>query len=672
MKNPRSKSAVSASDNAVLEWLKVREHQGSNYTNKEQAAKNVKLQLEVARGLRETVGDVSDDELAAWAYEVFDKYLPRSPELARSVGADMGRDVLRGGAAIRAAGDVALGLSALDVGYTLRASGLAASDLPRMAALAERRGQKLSNYNLVRLAEVLNEENLHGESEPVRARREREEVSREAQARQEAEAEAERAEERRVRSMTATAPERDWRTLLETEDGEAPARPHEHLKQTGWRRGADIETDAEPAKAIARLLAKAGMASAAARIKGGDIPPREELLSLARAAKERSNNALLYGKIQELAEALYPSEASRESKAASRGTRAIEHDDPLSRIIDEALAAAAESNNVDMRKWTDVLNRRGRPHPEYLAEFLHDMSFAVVSGAGRQRADLSTRLKRLEAEAKALFGEPSMATRKRAVEREFQAHGVDIADRARLIEHGKPEHEREFQEGVLLDDAVQFGEIAGRSRQIELNPPKSAGTWFVIDYDRGQDRHYIAAWEGNDEDAEEMADSISGTAVAEEDVRGVLDPDDVGNWRYCAGLKRYSTPGPKKGHAEWVRHRRTAVGSNPPQLTPEQKLEERAINKQIKALREKNDALGERRIKIIDEVFEEFSRAGRHGEIDSTIKAPHGFAVCANESAPSALADLLGPVLRSLDNAVNGTNRSCLPLGPATNSGSTP
>jgi phospholipid/cholesterol/gamma-HCH transport system substrate-binding protein len=62
----------------------------------------------------------------------------------------------------------------------------------------------------------------------------------------------------------------------------------------------------------------------------------------------------------------------------------------------------------------------------------------------------------------------------------------------------------------------------------------------------------------------------------------------------------------------------------------------------------------------------EFVNVGGSGHFfDTTIKAPHGFALCPNGGLPAGLDTLLGPVLSQLNQAINKSDKPCLPLGPA-------
>jgi phospholipid/cholesterol/gamma-HCH transport system substrate-binding protein len=62
----------------------------------------------------------------------------------------------------------------------------------------------------------------------------------------------------------------------------------------------------------------------------------------------------------------------------------------------------------------------------------------------------------------------------------------------------------------------------------------------------------------------------------------------------------------------------------------------------------------------------EFVNVGGSGHFfDTTIKAPHGFALCSNGGLPAGLDAILGPVLSQANQSVNGSSKPCLPLGPA-------
>jgi len=63
----------------------------------------------------------------------------------------------------------------------------------------------------------------------------------------------------------------------------------------------------------------------------------------------------------------------------------------------------------------------------------------------------------------------------------------------------------------------------------------------------------------------------------------------------------------------------------------------------------------------------EFLNVGGSGRwFDASIKIPRGMAVCTTESSTPFLTGLLDTALGSLNQVVNGSSSSCLPLGPAT------
>lgn len=55
--------------------------------------------------------------------------------------------------------------------------------------------------------------------------------------------------------------------------------------------------------------------------------------------------------------------------------------------------------------------------------------------------------------------------------------------------------------------------------------------------------------------------------------------------------------------------------------------------------------------------------------LETTVKAPRGLALCRTARAPEDLAALLDPLLSAANNAVNGSNQPCLPVGPAADNG---
>jgi phospholipid/cholesterol/gamma-HCH transport system substrate-binding protein len=62
----------------------------------------------------------------------------------------------------------------------------------------------------------------------------------------------------------------------------------------------------------------------------------------------------------------------------------------------------------------------------------------------------------------------------------------------------------------------------------------------------------------------------------------------------------------------------------------------------------------------------EFANVGGSGRwFDTTIKAPQGYALCNTGASLPGLDGVLDGILSSLNQAVNGSNKPCLPLGPA-------
>lgn len=62
----------------------------------------------------------------------------------------------------------------------------------------------------------------------------------------------------------------------------------------------------------------------------------------------------------------------------------------------------------------------------------------------------------------------------------------------------------------------------------------------------------------------------------------------------------------------------------------------------------------------------EFVNVGGSGRFfDTTIKAPHGAALCSNGGLPAGLDGILLPILSQLNQAVNNSSKPCLPAGPA-------
>lgn len=91
------------------------------------------------------------------------------------------------------------------------------------------------------------------------------------------------------------------------------------------------------------------------------------------------------------------------------------------------------------------------------------------------------------------------------------------------------------------------------------------------------------------------------------------------------------------------------------------------LNTVLEVLQDNDSEL--RRILKYGRVYaREFSNVGGSGHwFDATIKAPRGFAVCSVEP-DNPLSTVLDPILREINENVNGSSKPCLPLGPATGS----
>lgn len=62
----------------------------------------------------------------------------------------------------------------------------------------------------------------------------------------------------------------------------------------------------------------------------------------------------------------------------------------------------------------------------------------------------------------------------------------------------------------------------------------------------------------------------------------------------------------------------------------------------------------------------EFTNVGGSGRwFDASIKIPQGISVCSTGGLPGGLDGLIGGILAQLNQAVNGSEKPCLPLGPA-------
>lgn len=86
----------------------------------------------------------------------------------------------------------------------------------------------------------------------------------------------------------------------------------------------------------------------------------------------------------------------------------------------------------------------------------------------------------------------------------------------------------------------------------------------------------------------------------------------------------------------------------------------------VLAVLRKNKANIDETIKVAAVYGREFVNVGGSGRwFDASIKAPQGAALCTNGGLPTALTALLNPILSQLNQAQNGSNKPCLPLGPA-------
>jgi len=86
----------------------------------------------------------------------------------------------------------------------------------------------------------------------------------------------------------------------------------------------------------------------------------------------------------------------------------------------------------------------------------------------------------------------------------------------------------------------------------------------------------------------------------------------------------------------------------------------------VLAVLRSNRANIDQAIRVGNVYAREFTNVGGSGRFfDTTIKAPHGFALCSNGDLPANLNGVLGPILSQLNGAVNNSNKPCLPLGPA-------
>lgn len=103
------------------------------------------------------------------------------------------------------------------------------------------------------------------------------------------------------------------------------------------------------------------------------------------------------------------------------------------------------------------------------------------------------------------------------------------------------------------------------------------------------------------------------------------------------------------------------VADNQAQLRPAL----RKLNDVLAVLR-KNRANIDAALRVGTVYAREFVNVGGSGHwFDSSIKVPQGAAVCTTGGLPGPLDALLGSILSAIDQSANGSNKPCLPLGPA-------
>lgn len=86
----------------------------------------------------------------------------------------------------------------------------------------------------------------------------------------------------------------------------------------------------------------------------------------------------------------------------------------------------------------------------------------------------------------------------------------------------------------------------------------------------------------------------------------------------------------------------------------------------VLAVLRKNRSNIDQAIRVAAVYGREFVNVGGSGHFfDTTIKAPHGIALCPNGGLPAGLDAILGPILSQANQAVNHSDKPCLPLGPA-------
>lgn len=86
----------------------------------------------------------------------------------------------------------------------------------------------------------------------------------------------------------------------------------------------------------------------------------------------------------------------------------------------------------------------------------------------------------------------------------------------------------------------------------------------------------------------------------------------------------------------------------------------------VLAVLRKNRVNLDESIKVAEVYGREFVNVGGTGRwFDASIKAPQGAALCTNGELPSILEAVVLPILSQINQGVNGSNKPCLPLGPA-------
>lgn len=90
------------------------------------------------------------------------------------------------------------------------------------------------------------------------------------------------------------------------------------------------------------------------------------------------------------------------------------------------------------------------------------------------------------------------------------------------------------------------------------------------------------------------------------------------------------------------------------------------LNSVLAVLR-KNRANIDEAIKVGAVYGREFANVGGTGRwFDASIKIPRGFAVCTTGGLPAGVGGLLNTLFSQINQNVNGSDKPCLPLGPAT------